>query len=80
MWLLVHPNFGNMPWVFKWAPSVLGVYVSHLLVIIVMMNIAGFLGLQDLAKDAFLFPATLVVTLLLVRAIEASPLKKALLR
>ncbi|MFL0912308.1 acyltransferase [Vibrio parahaemolyticus] len=80
MWLLVHPNFGNMSWVFKWAPSVLGVYVSHLLVIIVMMNIAGFLGLQDLAKDAFLFPATLVVTLLLVRAIEASPLKKALLR
>ncbi len=80
MWLLVHPNFGNMPWVFKWAPSVLGVYVSHLLVIIVMMNIAGFLGLQDLAKDAFLFPATLIVTLLLVRAIEASPLKKALLR
>lgn len=53
---------------------------EHLLVIIVMMNIAGFLGLQDLAKDAFLFPATLVVTLLLVRAIEASPLKKALLR
>ncbi|MEF1189685.1 fucose 4-O-acetylase, partial [Vibrio parahaemolyticus] len=46
----------------------------------VMMNIAGFLGLQDLAKDAFLFPATLIVTLLLVRAIEASPLKKALLR
>ncbi|MDW3081559.1 fucose 4-O-acetylase, partial [Vibrio sp. 1403] len=80
MWLLVHPNFGNMSWVFKWAPSVLGVYVSHLLVIIVMMNIAGFLGLQDLAKDAFLFPATLIVTLLLVRAIEASPLKKVLLR
>jgi surface polysaccharide O-acyltransferase-like enzyme len=80
MWLLAHPNFGNMPWVFKWSPSILGIYVSHLLVIIIMMNIAGMLGLENLAKDAFIYPATIVVTLLLVKGIEATPLKKLLLR
>ncbi len=80
MWLLAHPNFGNMPWVFKWSPSILGIYVSHLLVIIMMMNVAGMLGLENLAKDAFIYPATIVVTLLLVKGIEATPLKKLLLR
>ncbi|WP_182026123.1 acyltransferase [Vibrio rotiferianus] len=80
MWLLAHPNFGDMPWVFKWSPSILGIYVSHLLVIIMMMNVAGILGLENLAKDAFIYPATIVVTLLLVKAIEATPLQKLLLR
>ncbi|PFG58620.1 surface polysaccharide O-acyltransferase-like enzyme [Vibrio sp. ES.051] len=80
MWLLAHPNFGNMPWVFKLSPNVLGIYVSHLLVVIIMMNIAGLMGLQDFAKDAFIYPATILVTLFLVKGIEASPLKKMLLR
>ena len=80
MWLLAHPHFGDMPWVFKLSPCVLGIYVSHLLIIIVMMNVAGFIGLQHLAKDVFIYPATIVATILLVKAIDASPLKKWLLR
>ncbi|MGR5300324.1 acyltransferase [Vibrio alfacsensis] len=80
MWLLAHPNFGNMPWVFKWSPRILGIYVSHLLVIIMMKNVAGILGLQGLTGDLFLYSATIVITVLLVTAIEASPFKKLLLR
>ena len=80
MWLLARPNFGNMPWVLKWSPNILGIYVSHLLMIIVMMNVAGILGLQDLAKDAFIYSTTIIATLLLVKGIDASPLRKLLLR
>ncbi|WP_321463078.1 acyltransferase family protein [uncultured Vibrio sp.] len=80
MWLLSHPNFGNMPWVLKWSPSILGIYVSHLLVIIVMMNVAGILGLRDLAKDVFIYSTTIVTTLLFVKGIDTSPLRKLLLR
>ncbi|MDF5425862.1 fucose 4-O-acetylase, partial [Vibrio parahaemolyticus] len=80
MWLLAHPHFGDMPRVFKLSPCVLGIYVSHLLIIIVMMNVAEFIGLQHLAKDVFIYPATIVATILLVKAIDASPLKKWLLR
>ncbi|MBR9873641.1 MAG: acyltransferase family protein [Vibrionaceae bacterium] len=80
MWLLAHPNFGNMPWVLKWSPSILGIYVSHLLVVIIMMNVAGILELQDLFKDIFIYSTTIVATLLLVKGIEASPLRKLLLR
>ncbi|MCF7480597.1 acyltransferase family protein [Vibrio sp. J1-1] len=80
MWLLAHPDFGNMPWVLKWSPSILGIYVSHLLVVIIMMNVAGILELQDLFKDIFIYSTTIVATLLLVKGIEASPLRKLLLR
>lgn len=80
IWLLAHPNFGNMPWVLKWSPSILGIYVSHLLVIIMMINVAVYCELQDLAKDVFVYLTTIVVTLLLVKGIEASPLRKLLLR
>ncbi|MBR9786955.1 MAG: acyltransferase family protein [Vibrionaceae bacterium] len=80
MWLLAHPNFGNMPWVLKWSPSILGIYVSHLLVVIIMMNVAGILELQDLFKDVFIYSTTIVATLLLVKGIEASPLRQLLLR
>ncbi|MCA0937401.1 acyltransferase family protein [Vibrio alginolyticus] len=80
MWLLAHPNFGDMPWVYKCSSSILGIYVSHLLVMIMIFNVAGYLQLQNLAKDAFVYPMTLVFTLLLVKGIEASPLRKLLLR
>ncbi|MDF2155211.1 acyltransferase family protein [Vibrio sp. CAU 1672] len=80
MWLLAHPNFGRMNWVLALSPSILGIYVSHLLVVIVMMNIAGMLALDGLVKDLFIYPATLVVTLLLVKGIEATRLKGLLLR
>ncbi len=80
MWLLAHPNFGNTPWVFKFSASILGSYVSHMLVMIVFMNVAGYFELQNLAKDAFVYLATLIFTFLLVKGIEASPLRKLLLR
>ncbi|MGY0615085.1 acyltransferase [Vibrio sp. FJH11] len=80
MWLLVHPNFGNIPWLLKCSSSILGIYVAHLLVMIMVMNVAGYFELQDLVKDIFIYPATLLATLLLVKGIEASPLRKLLLR
>lgn len=80
IWLLVHPNFGNIPWLLKWSPSILGIYAAHLLVLIMVMNVAGYFELQNLAKDIFVYPTTLIATLLLVKGIEASPLRKLLLR
>ncbi|UYI48880.1 acyltransferase family protein [Vibrio natriegens] len=80
MWLLANPNFGNMSWVHKWSASILGIYVSHLLVVIIMMNVAGILLLQGFVKDVFIYSTTIIATLLLVKSIEASPLRKLLLR
>ncbi|MCC4854137.1 fucose 4-O-acetylase, partial [Vibrio lentus] len=38
MWLLANPNIGNYAWVRSISNRMLGIYVSHLLVIIVLFN------------------------------------------
>ncbi|MDE1328932.1 acyltransferase [Vibrio aestuarianus] len=78
--LLAKPNWGNSPWVFALSQRILGVYVSHLLVAISMMNIAGILALQDGMRDLFVFTGTVIFTLLLVIGIEKTPLRSILLR
>ncbi|AUI87594.1 fucose 4-O-acetylase [Vibrio azureus] len=80
MWLLTHPNWGNMPWVYKWSSRILGLYVCHLLVIITLSNIVRFLNFQGFERDIFLYPATLVVSSLLIIGIEKTPFKAWLLR
>lgn len=80
MLLLAKPKLGNMKWVSMISKRMLGIYVSHLLVVIIMFNITGMLGLDGLAKDMLVYPATLLLTFALVIGIERTPMKTWLLR
>ena len=80
MWLLANPNFGQSAWVTSISSRMLGIYVSHLLLVILMFNIAGALEIQGIAKDLLVYPATLVISFLLIAAIEKTPAQKWLLR
>ncbi|WP_162047730.1 acyltransferase [Vibrio taketomensis] len=80
LFLLAKPNLGNHAWVLNLSKSVLPIYVSHLPIIIVMMNVAGFMQLAGPTKDATVFTGTIVLTLLLVKGIEKTPLNRWLFR
>ncbi|MCW8334218.1 acyltransferase [Vibrio paucivorans] len=80
MWLLAKPNLGNHPLVFTLAKRILPVYVSHLLIVIVMMNVSGILGVTAGLKDLIVFTGTLLITYALVVGLEKTPLKHLLFR
>ncbi|WP_117233041.1 acyltransferase [Vibrio maerlii] len=80
LWFLSKPNLGNQAWVFNIAKSVLGIYVSHLLFVIIMNNVAGINGLHGASKDLTVIIGTLILALLFVKGIEKTPLAKILLR
>lgn len=80
LFLLAKPELGRSPWVFSLSKSIIGFYVSHLLIVILMMNLTDFLGLTGIGKDALTLFGTLLITFMLVKGIERTPLKKILLR
>ncbi|WP_114765444.1 acyltransferase [Vibrio rhodolitus] len=80
LFLLAKPNLGNTAWVMNLSKSVLAIYVAHLPIIIVMMNVTGAMQLTGPAKDAVVFSGTVILTLLLVKGIEKTPLNKWLFR
>ncbi len=80
LFLLAKPNLGNTPWVLNLSKSVLAIYVSHLPIIILMMNVAGGLQLNGPLKDAVVFSGTIILTLLLVKGVEKTPLNQWLFR
>ncbi|MCY9828540.1 acyltransferase [Vibrio chagasii] len=80
MWLLANPNVGNYGWVRAISNRMLGIYVSHLLIIILLFNVCGVLGITELAKDVTVFFGTVLLSFGLVVAIEKSPLRHVLLR
>lgn len=80
MWLLAKPNFGAGRWLTAQSNSVLPLYVAHLPMIIVMMNIAGMLALTGVAKDMLLLFGATVLTFLLVKGLERTPLYRFLFR
>ena len=80
MWLLANPNVGNYGWVRAISNRMLGIYVSHLLIIILLFNVCGVLGITELAKDVTVFFGTVLLSFGLVVAIEKSPLRHMLLR
>jgi surface polysaccharide O-acyltransferase-like enzyme len=80
MWLLANPNMGDNRWVRAISSRMLGIYVSHLLLIIVMFNICGILGITGLSKDILTYSMTIILSFGLVVAIEKSPLRSVLLR
>jgi hypothetical protein len=54
--------------------------VSHLLLIIVMFNICGMLGITGLSKDILTYSMTIILSFGLVVALEKCPLRRVLLR
>ncbi|MGF1745148.1 acyltransferase [Vibrio minamisatsumaniensis] len=80
MWLLANPNLGDYAWVRAISNRMLGIYVSHLLIIIMLFNVCRILGITEMAKDVTVFFATFVLSLMLVTVIERTPLKPWLLR
>ncbi len=78
--LLAKPNWGSAAWIQSFANSVLGIYVSHLLVAVVVMNISGMLQQSSWDRDITLFAGTTILTLLLVKGIERTPLRRILFR
>ncbi|MEG3696476.1 acyltransferase family protein, partial [Vibrio coralliirubri] len=80
MWLLANPNMGNYAWVRAISNRMLGIYVCHLLIIIVLFNVCGVLGITELAKDVTVFFGTVLLSFGLVVGIEKTPLRRVLLR
>ncbi|MEZ8324029.1 acyltransferase [Vibrio cyclitrophicus] len=80
MWLLANPNIGNYAWVRSISNRMLGFYVSHLLVIIVLFNVCGILGITEIGKDITVFFGTFILSFMLVSGIEKTPLQRWLLR
>lgn len=80
MWLLANPNMGNYAWVRAISNRMLGIYVCHLLIIIVLFNVCGALEITELAKDVTVFFGTVLLSFLLVVGIEKTPLRRVLLR
>lgn len=80
MWLLANPNIGNYAWVRSISNRMLGIYVSHLLVIIVLFNVCGILGITEIGKDITVFFGTFILSFMLVSGIEKTPLQRWLLR
>jgi surface polysaccharide O-acyltransferase-like enzyme len=74
LWLLANPNWGNYPFVSKISNRILSLYVVHLLVIIVMFNVCGILGLNGLSKDIVVLVGTLALSYSLVCLLERTPL------
>ncbi|MEZ9336684.1 acyltransferase [Vibrio splendidus] len=80
MWLLANPNIGDYAWVRAISNRMLGIYVCHLLIIIVLFNVCGVLGITELAKDVTVFFGTVLLSFGLVVGIEKTPLRHVLLR
>ncbi|PMN96826.1 fucose 4-O-acetylase [Vibrio splendidus] len=80
MWLLANPNMGNYTWVRAISIRMLGIYVSHLLIIIILFNVCGVFGITELAKDVTVFFGTVLLSFGLVVGIEKTPLRRVLLR
>lgn len=80
LWILSKPHMGSQPWVLATGSLVLGIYVIHLPLIIVMNNVVGILGWQGLQADLTIWVGALILSLLFVFSIRGRKLEKALLR
>lgn len=80
LWLLSKPELGKGLWLTSLSKFVLPIYVAHLPIIILMMNIAGYNELVDLAKDGLVLIGSLITTLGLVVGLSKTPIYRWLFR
>ncbi|MGC9492058.1 acyltransferase [Vibrio genomosp. F10] len=80
LWLLSKPTLGDSTLVFSLSKRVLPIYVSHMLVIIFMLNIAGMLELTHGVRDLVVWSGSVLLTYLLVLGLEKTPFNTLLFR
>lgn len=80
LFLLSKPNLGNHPITFKLSKHVLGIYVCHLLFIVVFLNITGMMGLTLAMRDFVIVFGTATLSILFVLGVNKTPLKRVLFR
>ncbi|HEY5716840.1 MAG TPA: hypothetical protein VIS54_10535 [Psychromonas sp.] len=80
MMLLKKHHWGNYPVVYKLGGMILGIYVAHLPIAILVHNFADMLALETYVRDIVLVLGTTIFTLLFVWSVSYTPLRKVLLR
>ena len=80
LFLLSKPNLGNHPITFKLSKHVLGIYVCHLLFVVVFLNITGRMGLTLAMRDFVIVFGTATLSTLFVLGVNKTPLKRVLFR
>ena len=78
--LLAKPNWGNNNWIPKLSESILGVYVIHLIIIILLKNLVAIIELPPLSADIMTFIMTIILSWFVVSLLNKTILKKVLLR
>ncbi|UJF18053.1 acyltransferase family protein [Vibrio sp. SS-MA-C1-2] len=78
--LLAKPNWGNRTWVYQLSANILGVYVIHLIIIILMKNVVGILQFSPIIADITVFTFTIILSWFIVNLINNSQLRRWLLR
>ncbi|MGL6260196.1 acyltransferase [Vibrio sp. WXL210] len=79
MLLLANPNWGDHRVIHWLSQRTLGIYVSHLLMIIYMSNLSGLLTLSAPARDLLVLFGSIVLSVVITCMIERSPTRKLLL-
>ncbi|MDD9178528.1 MULTISPECIES: acyltransferase [Aliivibrio] len=78
--LLSKPRLGHHPITFTLSKHVLGIYVCHLLFVVVFLNITGMMGLTLALRDFLIVFGTAGASTLFVLAINRTPLRRLLFR
>ncbi|MDD9196928.1 acyltransferase family protein [Aliivibrio sp. S3MY1] len=78
--LLSKPRLGHHPITFTLSKHVLGIYVCHLLFVVVFLNITGMMGLTLALRDFVIVFGTAGAATLFVLAMNRTPLRRLLFR
>jgi surface polysaccharide O-acyltransferase-like enzyme len=78
--LLSKPKLGDHPITFTLSKHVLGIYVCHLLFVVVFLNITGMMGLTLALRDFVIVFGTAGASTLFVLAMNRTPLRRLLFR
>ena len=80
LFLLSKPQLGNHPITFKLSQHVLGIYVCHLLFVVVFLNITGMMGITLALRDFIIVFGTATLSTVFVLGVNKTPFKRVLFR
>lgn len=78
--LLSKPRLGHHPITFTLSKHVLGIYVCHLLFVVVFLNITAMMGITLAMRDFVIVFGTATVSTLFVLIMDKTPFKRILFR
>ena len=80
MLLLNKPHLGDHPLVYGLGDKVLGIYVAHMPIFIILYNLADTCHVAGIAKDITMVFGTCAITLLMIGLLARTSMQKVLLR